>query len=497
MALPLPKVVPDVGPGGPLVTAMRGGNALAQDLLNTQIKGAEAQYAPWTNYSNAASKLAYSQFVGPQSIANILSNPATRGMFTPEQYRQLANAFSQQVGNPMAAMGSMPPPSPRGDGMLSRVINALTGVGSQQVQSGGMPSPGMQAMQPQQGGINAGYALDAQGRNMVASPQEVAQIASQGNNAFNQPTGAQPVNALPGVSPTYTRQSGQLMPDTYGGASPSAITSAGEEALKAKTQAEAKAITDQWKDRQDDIRNQVTGAQEMGRQLDKMSQARGELNKYEKGPALGSLPAISNAAQDMDTAAANLVAARLRAWQSSRITNMDIGFGQLLKPGRWMQEESFNNEVNYEKGLSNRLQEYPQFAEVAQMKGLTPAQADAIWARYANEKPFYDTKNKKVLWHNVDGWEDYLDQDSIRQTFSPSYRKKMQQYKQNMAGGNTDQDQKIMNSYNEPRNSHGSEMLSKNLDLPKFNNREEFQAWYKKQPKMVKDAVNLRLKGNK
>ena len=36
MALPLPKVIPDVGPGGGLVTAMRGGNALAQDMLKTK-----------------------------------------------------------------------------------------------------------------------------------------------------------------------------------------------------------------------------------------------------------------------------------------------------------------------------------------------------------------------------------------------------------------------------------------------------------------------------
>ena len=53
---------------------MRGSNALSSDMLNNVIKGAEADYAPYTNYANAASKIAYSQFVGPQSIANILNN---------------------------------------------------------------------------------------------------------------------------------------------------------------------------------------------------------------------------------------------------------------------------------------------------------------------------------------------------------------------------------------------------------------------------------------
>ncbi len=35
--LPLPNVVPDVGPGGPLVTAMRGMNTLNNEMLQTKI----------------------------------------------------------------------------------------------------------------------------------------------------------------------------------------------------------------------------------------------------------------------------------------------------------------------------------------------------------------------------------------------------------------------------------------------------------------------------
>ena len=36
MALPLPRVVPDVGPGGPLITAMGGMNALQKQMLENQ-----------------------------------------------------------------------------------------------------------------------------------------------------------------------------------------------------------------------------------------------------------------------------------------------------------------------------------------------------------------------------------------------------------------------------------------------------------------------------
>lgn len=74
MALPLPRVVSDVGPGGPLVTAMRGGNALSQDMLDTQIKGVQAQYAPLTTQAEAASKLAYANLMGPQFLAKLMGN---------------------------------------------------------------------------------------------------------------------------------------------------------------------------------------------------------------------------------------------------------------------------------------------------------------------------------------------------------------------------------------------------------------------------------------
>ncbi len=75
MALPLPQVVSDVGPGGRIVTTMRGINALAADNLANQIKGVEAQYAPLTTQAEAASKLAYANLMGPQFLAKLMGNP--------------------------------------------------------------------------------------------------------------------------------------------------------------------------------------------------------------------------------------------------------------------------------------------------------------------------------------------------------------------------------------------------------------------------------------
>lgn len=75
MALPLPKVVADVGPGGPMVTSMMGTNALTASNLENAINRIKAQYAPVTVPAEAASKLAYANLMGPQFLAKLMNNP--------------------------------------------------------------------------------------------------------------------------------------------------------------------------------------------------------------------------------------------------------------------------------------------------------------------------------------------------------------------------------------------------------------------------------------
>jgi len=423
MAIPLP-VQFSQQPGGGLIAGMRGANALRNDLLASKIKGVEAQYAPWTNYANALSKMAYSQFVGPQSIAAILTNPATRGMFTPEQYNQLAGAFLNQMQNSNISTASLPKPNAEIPGLFGKVKNILNNFIPNKDQNNNAL---LQNIPSTDNAVNASPVAGSLPQAPSINP--------------SQPS------TLPGGSPAYNRATQNLQPGVYGGANPQAITTAGEAGLKAQTEAEAKAISDQWQKRQDDINEQVSGAQEMERQLEKLQDARSRLSKYETGPVLGRLPGITSAAQDADIAISNLVAARLKAWQSSRITNMDIGFGKMLKPGRYMNEASFNNEVNYQTGMSERLQEYPAFAQRAQAQGLTPAQADAVWDRYANEKPFYDPKNKTILDNNLNEWEQYLTPQSLQETFSPSFKKKMDKYRTNMAAGNSKENKKILNHF--------------------------------------------------
>lgn len=110
MALPLPRVIPDVGPGGGLVTAMGGMNSLANDMLLRKINQVKAQYAPLTTQAEAASKLAYANLMGPQFLAKLMGNEGALANLSENQKRAALElvrraGMGQGGGNALMSLG--------------------------------------------------------------------------------------------------------------------------------------------------------------------------------------------------------------------------------------------------------------------------------------------------------------------------------------------------------------------------------------------------------
>lgn len=138
MGLPLPRTVADVGPGGPLVTAMGGINALTNALYDTNINKTKAEYAPLTTQAEAASKLAYANLVNPQYIAKIMGNPQFMANLSEQQKNMLKDlAFNAGVrnqgfvGNPLSQGNgnafNQAAPTPNHSGIGQPSTNSLSG----------------------------------------------------------------------------------------------------------------------------------------------------------------------------------------------------------------------------------------------------------------------------------------------------------------------------------------------------------------------------------
>jgi hypothetical protein len=98
MALPLPRVIADVGPGGGLVTSLGGMNALANQNILRQINQIKKQYMPLTTQADIASKNAYAALVGLQPLGKILGNKYAYSNIPDEQKNEINNRFLRAGG---------------------------------------------------------------------------------------------------------------------------------------------------------------------------------------------------------------------------------------------------------------------------------------------------------------------------------------------------------------------------------------------------------------
>jgi hypothetical protein len=174
MALPLPRVVSDVGPGGPLVTAMGGMNSLANDNILRQINQIKKQYLPTTLGAEAASKLAYANLMGPQFLAKLLgSDSAVANMGDPAAKAALEKAVGAGMGrnSGMNAFNQMQQGN-QGNGMFSGIGEPSTNSFSGHLKNAFRALIGQN---PQQGPNQNAFNMPAQDYDNSSNPRVSAE----------------------------------------------------------------------------------------------------------------------------------------------------------------------------------------------------------------------------------------------------------------------------------------------------------------------------------
>jgi len=193
MGLPLPRVVPDVGPGGGLVTAMGGMNALANANILRQINAIKKQYAPQQTEADINSKNAYAQLVGLQPLGKILANQDAYSNITDEQKNAINSRF-------LSAGGVGPLPFPKNNNALNEMP------GPQQTSGTGQPSTNSFSRRVQ----NAFHALI--GNNPQQNPMQSRNPLSQsmqGTMGQQAPQQQQPNQNQPSGAPqTFADENG-------------------------------------------------------------------------------------------------------------------------------------------------------------------------------------------------------------------------------------------------------------------------------------------------
>lgn len=177
-------------PGGGLVTALSGSNALANDMMSNKIKGAEADYAPYTQYANAASKIAYANLTPYQIQAQVMSNPMVWAGIqqlqktNPNAAANMMRNLVQSIPNPsqmMTGAGMPPVPQQQSHGLMNALKNLLGGSGSSNPPSGNALNVSPSGMDSGQGAPSPDQAgSPMQGNEPMESPDVNPNIAGTG-----------------------------------------------------------------------------------------------------------------------------------------------------------------------------------------------------------------------------------------------------------------------------------------------------------------------------
>lgn len=395
--VPLPKVVADVEMGGPYITAARGRNKLRQEELETQ-------FYPEKIMAENASKNAYSRFVGPQMIAQILGGAAA-GNLTPEEYQKYVKQ-----------MTSMLQPEQQNNNQAPAQSNSLAGRAWDLLMKKVNPPENQQ--QP--------FAQSSQTNQQSTSSNPFAQSGSsimmpehpEQRKLEKQWEGNENISGYPSSQPIVNNNAQSVRPKTM---NELRLEQKANSKIQERSQIKEKEIFNkQWDKSLEKDSDEAAAAQSMEDQLDNFNSAYNKTNKWEKGPILGRNPIkFGDEAQIANSASSDLMTTMARLKNSGHITNRDFEYVKPIKPSLDMGDKARKDLSQYIKGTINRSYEKPQFSNAAKELGLTAHQSNILWSKYIHARPFYDPKTRKLKENNIGTWGDFLTPSYVNSVVKP------------------------------------------------------------------------------
>lgn len=144
-----------------------------------------------------------------------------------------------------------------------------------------------------------------------------------------------------------------------------------------------------------------------------------------KGPALGQVPSAGwsttitglnhdfSPEQQVDNAAKQMNLLNLKTSFGGRITNYEALYGEGLKPGRAMTDETAALSAGFLKAKALRGQEYQPFLTAAMSKGIPYQIAQSLWGKYQTQYPTFNFTDKKANTQLQNKWSDFLTPEAV------------------------------------------------------------------------------------
>jgi len=245
-----------------------------------------------------------------------------------------------------------------------------------------------------------------------------------------------------------------------------------------------------WRAAQDDAANKSNNAAQMQQNLNKFHA--NYLASSLKGAFEGEIPSNwsgkiaksvldqngdISAEQNADQASKNLAANFANTLQP-QTTVEGLKISPLLKPSRLLDPDAEAASVDSMQAYINRQQEYQTFMNTARQRGMeNPQVAKTLWNQYQVDRPAVDPTTGTINKQYQNTWPDYLTPQAMQQATAG----------QRATVTPVAADLKKYGAMNAPS--------APPVQMPTFNNQQEFQSWYGQQPPAQQAAIRKQLGG--
>lgn len=182
------------------------------------------------------------------------------------------------------------------------------------------------------------------------------------------------------------------------------------------SKAQAEKYQQQNIERNKEFNNQSVFANESTLNAHKFLDALDRSSSLERGYLGGKSPAVTNAAQEMETYGANMAAAATKLFQGDNAVHAaDIELQQMAKPNRKQNADVSFDLAQGVIAKNDRLKEKQQFYSQGTQLGLKPEIMDSMWNKYETDRPYIDADTKMPNDAYKGSFRDYLNPEAVNE----------------------------------------------------------------------------------